>query len=49
MIAVDLVTIPAHGALGAVYGYIAGNVVAVVVGIGFFIRSREPVAVEQAA
>ncbi len=49
MVVVDLITIPQHGAQGAVYGYIAGNAVAVIAGIGFFIRSREPVAVEQVA
>ncbi|MEM5429551.1 lipopolysaccharide biosynthesis protein [Cupriavidus oxalaticus] len=49
MVVVDLIAIPAYGARGAVYGYIAGNAVAVLAGIGFFLRSREPVAVEQAA
>ncbi len=48
MVLVDLIAIPIHGALGAVYGYIAGNAVAVIAGIGFYIRSREPVAMEQA-
>ncbi|GLC90640.1 membrane protein [Cupriavidus sp. TA19] len=49
MVVVDLIAIPTYGAQGAVYGYIAGNAVAVLAGIGFFLRSREPVAVEQAA
>lgn len=49
MVVVDLIAIPTYGARGAVYGYIAGNAVAVLAGVGFFLRSREPVAVEQAA
>jgi PST family polysaccharide transporter len=49
IVMVDLIAIPNHGASGAVYGYIAGNAVAVIVGIGFFFRSREPFAAEQAA
>ncbi|WP_230625761.1 oligosaccharide flippase family protein [Cupriavidus necator] len=49
MVVVDLIAIPNYGARGAVYGYIAGNAVAVIAGIGFFLRSREPDAVEQAA
>ncbi|WP_454754573.1 oligosaccharide flippase family protein [Cupriavidus necator] len=49
MVVVDLIAIPNHGARGAVYGYIAGNAVALIAGIGFFIRSREAIAVEQAA
>ncbi|WP_042876228.1 hypothetical protein [Cupriavidus necator] len=48
MIVVDLVTVPNYGARGAVYGYIAGYAVAMIAGIGFFIRSRETVAVKQA-
>jgi len=49
MVVVDLVAIPKFGAQGAVFGYIAGNAVAVIVGIGFFLRSREPAGVQQAA
>lgn len=48
MIVVDVITIPNYGARGAIYGYIAGNAIAVIAGIGFFLRCREPVAVQQA-
>lgn len=47
MIVVDLIMIPMFGARGAVYGYVAGNAVAVLVGIGFLVRSREPMATRQ--
>ena len=49
MIVVDLIAIPMFGARGAVYGYVAGNAVAVMAGVGFFIRSREPMAAAQQA
>ncbi len=49
MAAVDIVAIPRFGAQGAVFGYIAGNALAVVAGIGFLLRTREPSAMEQTA
>jgi len=49
MVVVDLFMIPRYGALGAVYGYVAGNALAVVAGISFLLRTREPEVVEQAA
>ncbi|MFJ4293224.1 oligosaccharide flippase family protein [Cupriavidus sp. NPDC089707] len=49
MIVVDLIAIPMFGARGAVYGYVAGNAVAVMAGVGFFVRSREPMPAAQQA
>ncbi|MBP0628133.1 oligosaccharide flippase family protein [Cupriavidus sp. AcVe19-1a] len=47
--AVDLFTIPKYGVQGAVYGYIAANVLAVVVSLGFVVLPREPDAAKQSA
>lgn len=49
MVVVDLILIPHYGARGAVYGYITGYAVAVIAGLGFFIRSRAAVALARAA
>jgi PST family polysaccharide transporter len=47
--ATDLATIPHLGAQGAIFGYIAGNALAVVAGIGFLLLSRESAASPQTA